>query len=92
MCTYVTEHADIKGSGRGNKGWMKLTGARVYYDHPFHSQADHTLNIDFVNEDLGLDARVPVELSAKPPRENWCALSRQRWKMPKKSHLVEYDS
>lgn len=68
MCTYVTEHANIEGSGRGQRGWFKLTGARVYYDHPFHSQADHTLNIDFVNEDMGLDARVPVELSAESAR------------------------
>ncbi len=69
MCTYVTETRNIEGSGRGQRGWFKLTGARVYYDHPFHSQADHTLNIDFVNEDLGLDARVPVELSAESARE-----------------------
>ena len=69
MCTYVTETRNIEGSGRGQRGWFKLTGARVYYDHPFHSQADHTLNIDFVNEELGLDARVPVELSAESARE-----------------------
>ena len=68
MCTYVTEQAKIEGAGRGQRGWFKLTGARVYYDHPFHSQADHTLNIDFVNEELGLDARVPVELSAESAR------------------------
>ena len=69
MCTYLTETRNIEGSGRGQRGWFKLTGARVYYDHPFHSQADHTLNIDFVNEELGLDARVPVELSAESARE-----------------------
>ena len=68
MCTYVTEQAEIVGSGRGQKGWFKLSGARVYYDHPFHAQGDHTLNIDFVNEGLGLDARIPVELSAESAR------------------------
>ena len=41
---------------------------RVYYDHPFHSPDDHTLNIDFVNEELGLDARIPVELTAESAR------------------------
>ena len=51
MCTYVIEQAKIEGSGRGQRGWFKLNGVRVYYDHPFHSQAEHTLNIDFVNED-----------------------------------------
>ena len=69
MCTYVTEQANIEGSGRGQRGWFKLSGARVYYDHPFHSQLGHTLNIDFVNEELGLDARIPVELSAESARE-----------------------
>ena len=69
MCTYVIEQAKIEGSGRGQRGWFKLNGVRVYYDHPFHSQAEHTLNIDFVNEDLGLDARIPVELSAESARE-----------------------
>ena len=88
MCTYVTEHAEIKGSGRGHKGWFKLTGARVYYDHPFHSQADHTLNIDFVNEDLGLDARVPVELSAESARELIRAIEDAFLEDAKASHLV----
>ena len=91
MCTYVTEHADIKGSGRGNKGWIKLTGARVYYDHPFHSQADHTLNIDFINEEMGLDARVPVELSAKSARELVRAIE-AALKDAEESHLVAYDA
>ena len=91
MCTYVTEHAEIEGSGRGNKGWIKLTGARVYYDHPFHSQPDHTLNIDFVNEGMGLDARVPVELSAKSARELVKAIE-AALKDAEKSHLVVYDA
>ncbi len=91
MCTYVTEHAEIEGSGRGRKGWFKLTGARVYYDHPFHSQADHTLNIDFVNESLGLDARVPVELSAKSARELARAIE-AALKDAEESHLVVYDA
>ena len=68
MCTYVTEQAKIDGSGKGQRGWFKLTDARVYYDHPFHSPDDHTLNIDFVNEELGLDARIPVELTAESAR------------------------
>lgn len=65
MCSYLTEQAKIEGAGRGRSGWFALTDARVYYDHPFHSQAAHTLNIDFVNEGMGLDARIPVELSAE---------------------------
>ncbi len=54
----------IPDSGKSAKGWITLTEARVYYDHPFHTQADHTLNIDFVDENQGIDARVAVELDA----------------------------
>ena len=65
MCTYNIEKATITGSGKGPQGWFSLNEARVYYDHPFHSPADHTLNIDFVNDTQGLGARVAVELSAE---------------------------
>ena len=43
--------------------------ARVYYDHPYFTHEDHTLNIDFVNESLGIDARVAVEMTAESARE-----------------------
>lgn len=38
-------------------------------DHPFHIPHEHALNLDFVNESLGLDARVAVELSADDARQ-----------------------
>ena len=31
MCTYITEKAEIVGSGKGQKGWFPVTEARVYY-------------------------------------------------------------
>ena len=68
MCTWITEIAEVSGSGKGTKGWMPLKEARVYFDHPFYTPADHTLNIDFVNPGLGLDARVAVELTAESAR------------------------
>jgi|SRR4051812_36970691 hypothetical protein len=64
MCTYTTEHADITGSGKGAAGWFGLTAATVYYDHPVHARADHTLNIDFADPAKGPSARVAVELTA----------------------------
>ncbi len=63
MCTLLTEIAEITGSGKTAKGWIPVTEARVYFDHPFYTQAEHTLNIDFVNTALGVDARVAVELT-----------------------------
>ena len=68
MCTYVTEKAKINGSGKGQKGWFPVTEARVYYDHPFYHPADHTLNIDLINQSMGLDARGAVELTEDSAR------------------------
>jgi hypothetical protein len=64
MCTYTTEQTPIEGSGKGRDGWFRLTTATVYYDHPVHAPADHTLNIDFADPAAGPAARVAVELTA----------------------------
>ena len=47
---------------------MMFNQANVSYDHPFHIAKEHALNIDFVNEELGLGARVAVELSEQAAR------------------------
>lgn len=69
MCTYTTEHVDLAGSsGKGPDGWFPLTTATVYFDHPVHAPAEHTLNVDFLNPDRGPSARVAVELSSESAR------------------------
>ena len=68
MCTYQTEHIEIAGSGKGVPGWFPVTNASVYFDHPVHAPADHTLNIDFINPAQGPTARVAVELSPDSAR------------------------
>lgn len=68
MCTYVTEHLKVEGSGKGGAGWFQLTDATVYLDHPVHARAEHTLNIDFLNPEKGASARVAVELSPDSAR------------------------
>jgi hypothetical protein len=65
MCTYLTEHVDVSGSGKGRDGWFHLTDASVYLDHPVHASAEHTLNIDFLNPQKGPAARVAVELTTE---------------------------
>jgi hypothetical protein len=65
MCTYTTEQIKISGSGKGAAGWFSLSDATVYFDHPVHAMAEHTLNIDFANPDRGPSARVAVELTAE---------------------------
>jgi hypothetical protein len=68
MCTYLTETVSVAGSGKGATGWFRVTDATVYFDHPVHALAEHTLNIDFANPSRGPGARVAVELTAEPAR------------------------
>ncbi len=68
MCTYRTESVGIAGSGKGAQGWFGLTDATVYFDHPVHARAEHTLNIDFRNPADGPAARVAVELTEESAR------------------------
>ncbi|MGI8667395.1 MAG: DUF6295 family protein [Jatrophihabitans sp.] len=76
MCTYNTEHAEITGSGKGRDGWFALSTATVYYDHPVHAQAGHTLNIDFADPAGSPGSRVAVELTASSARELVAAIER----------------
>jgi hypothetical protein len=69
MCTYLTETIKITGSGKGADGWFAVSDASVYFDHPVHALAEHTLNIDFRNPAKGPAARVAVELTAESARE-----------------------
>ncbi len=80
MCTYNTEFAPITGSGKGKDGWFKLNAATVYYDHPVHAQAAHTLNIDFGDGQPG--HRVAVELTAESARELVAAIERALGSVP----------
>jgi hypothetical protein len=64
MCTYATEKISATGSAKGPAGWFQITDATVYFDHPVHAMAGHTLNIDFLAPAKGPGARVAVELTA----------------------------
>lgn len=65
MCTYATFGVQIDGSAKGPSGaWFHVTDATVYFDHPVHAMAEHTLNIDFADPAAGPSARVAVELTA----------------------------
>lgn len=69
MCTNIVERTGISGSGKGQQGWFPLGQAYVSYDHPFHAQLEHAVNIDFVNEAAGIDSRVAVELTLESARD-----------------------
>jgi hypothetical protein len=70
MCTYATAHVDLDGSAKGPEGgWFRVTRGTVYFDHPVHALAEHTLNIDFADPSRGASSRVAVELSEGSARE-----------------------
>ena len=68
MCTYVTETMPVQGSAKRGDGWLRVTDASVYFDHPVHALAGHTLNIDLRRPADGPAARVGIELTAASAR------------------------
>lgn len=62
MCTNIVEHADVIGSGKGLQGWFAVRRANITYDHPFHADVEHAMNIDFVDGGSSTE-RVAVELT-----------------------------
>ena len=75
MCTYATMRAPMTGSAKGPNGsWFAVTDATVYFDHPVHALAEHTLNIDLADPSRGPGARVAVELTASSARELMSAI------------------
>jgi hypothetical protein len=70
MCTYATVKTELQGSAKGpDSKWFGVTDGTVYFDHPVHAMAEHTLNIDLADPSRGPSARVAVELSAASARE-----------------------
>ncbi|MEV6010641.1 DUF6295 family protein [Streptomyces sp. NPDC051976] len=69
MCTYTTIKDTVDGSAKGPaSSWFHVTDVTVYFDHPVHAMAEHTLNIDFADPAKGPSARVAVELTADSAR------------------------
>jgi hypothetical protein len=69
MCTYATVRERVHGSAKGPNGaWMRVSDATVYFDHPVHAMAEHTLNIDLADPTRGPAARIAIELTADSAR------------------------
>jgi Family of unknown function (DUF6295) len=69
MCTYATVQERVEGSAKGPGGaWIRVSDATVYFDHPVHAMAEHTLNIDLADPAKGPAARVAIELTADSAR------------------------
>lgn len=69
MCTYATFTTEIAGSAKGPNGsWFAVTDATVYFDHPVHAMAEHTVNIDLADPAAGPSGRFALELTAESAR------------------------
>nr|WTB34883.1 DUF6295 family protein [Streptomyces sp. NBC_00830] len=69
MCTYTTVKEVVDGSAKGpGSSWFHVSTATVYFDHPVHAMAEHTLNIDFTDPARDPSARVALELTAASAR------------------------
>lgn len=69
MCTYSTIQESVAGSAKGPGGkWFRVTDATVYFDHPVHALAEHTVNIDIADPARGPGARVALELTPESAR------------------------
>ena len=75
MCTYATVHEHVEGRAKGSNGtWLRVSEATVYFDHPVHAMADHTLNIDLADPGGGPAARIAIELTADSACRLACAI------------------
>ncbi len=68
MCTMIASTKTVQGSGKGATGWFPVTQSSVGYDHASHFPEEHAMLLDFVNYELGTDARVAVELNLASAR------------------------
>lgn len=62
MCTHITTTAPITGSGKNGSGWFPVKRVSVGYDHATQGSDEHALLLDFVNYDIGLGARLALEI------------------------------
>lgn len=59
----------MEGSAKGPGGaWFPVTAATVYFDHPVHAMALHTVNVDLADPARGPSARVALELTVESAR------------------------
>lgn len=72
MCTHLTVKTQLDASAKGPNGsWFHVDNATVYFDHPVHAMADHTLNVDL----WGNGNRLALELTASSARELMAAIT-----------------
>ncbi|HLV58925.1 MAG TPA: DUF6295 family protein [Natronosporangium sp.] len=76
MCTTISDHAAVSGSGKQGGGWFRVEHAHLAYDHPSHAAFEHALLLDFAGQAGDRPARLAVELSLDSARRLAEALTR----------------
>ncbi len=76
MCTSIIETARAEGMAKRGDTWFPLSQAVVAYDHARHALLGDVITLDFVNLDLGPEARAGVELTLETAKELRAALDR----------------
>jgi hypothetical protein len=76
VCTHITTTAAIDGSGKGGASWFPVKEVSVGYDHATQGVNEHALLVDFVNYDIGLGARLALELDLDSGRALVAALQK----------------
>lgn len=75
MCTTISHHAVISGSGKNASGWFSFHQAHLSYDHPAHADLEHAVMVDFFGGSTGSPVRLGVEMSLDSARTLATALA-----------------
>ena len=76
MCTSIIEVTAAEGMAKRGDDWFPLTRAVVAYDHARHALLGDVITLDFMNTDMGADARAGVEITLESAKELRAALDR----------------
>jgi anti-sigma factor RsiW len=75
MCTTISGHTAVTGSGKHGNGWFRVDHAHLSYDHPFHAPLEHAVLLDLTDGSADPPARLAVELSLDSARRLAAALA-----------------
>jgi hypothetical protein len=76
MCTSIIEITPAEGMAKRGATWFPLSQSVVAYDHARHAPLGDVITLDFVNAELGPEARAGIELSLESAKALRAALDR----------------
>ena len=76
MCTSIIEVVQAEGMAKRGNHWFPLSQAVVAYDHARHAPLGDVITLDFLNTELGPEARAGVELTLETAKGLRAALDR----------------